>query len=276
MKCQPQLLAGIIAVCQGFSLRTEYWITIHASNQSKHRLGTVKHYCLLMFCSLALWLAAISLYITWDGNVLNEWLDVGLACFVAESLVNISIAAYVFACRTAVVFWLRGSCVWRVGQLPRWATVIDTWGSDWILSPVSDVWQPTPSLLITSFTLATGHLCLGPDNTEFFLRRVFGAQTDVEAQFTACARCSVVFHTSVLVPVCLNFMVNITCCCALLLIHNSFSHILNAVHPVYGHTCVCFNLLCEGGEWQMIDSTRSSQFRSGSYMSPQLHIKLCW
>lgn len=45
--------------------------------------------------------------------------------------------------------------------------LIDTWDGDWILSPVSDVWQLTPSLLITSFTQATGLLCLGQHNTAF-------------------------------------------------------------------------------------------------------------
>lgn len=38
--------------------------------------------------------------------------------------------------------------------------LIDTRDDDWILSPEPDVWQPTPSLLITSFTPTTG--LLGP------------------------------------------------------------------------------------------------------------------
>lgn len=45
--------------------------------------------------------------------------------------------------------------------------LIDTWDGDWFLNPASDMWQPTPSLLITSFTQATGLLCLGPHNTAF-------------------------------------------------------------------------------------------------------------
>lgn len=66
-------------------------------------------------------------------------------------------------CCCALTTWLSVYCVWPVGQLlvGHWLT------HDWILSPVSGVWQLTPSLLITSFTQTTGLLTLGPHNTTF-------------------------------------------------------------------------------------------------------------
>lgn len=60
------------------------------------------------------------------------------------------------------VFGLRVSCLG--------GPVIDAGDGDWILTPVPEVWRLTPSLLIASFTHATGLLRLQPHNPTFSLR----------------------------------------------------------------------------------------------------------
>lgn len=165
-----------IVMCQGISQGTLNRITSHASNQSKHRLVIVIRYYVLVLCSLALWLTVINLYITLDGDVTKVWVHVGSASRVAEVLLFISMPVYKFACRTTVL--LRGSShtvfdllVHRLG-----GPLIDTWDGEWIPSPVSEVWQLTPSLLITSFTQSTGLLCLRLYNTtllRFLLQCIF-------------------------------------------------------------------------------------------------------
>lgn len=146
---------------------------------------------LSFFCSLAPWLAVINLYITLQGDVTKVWVHVGSSYLIADALVYISIPVFKFACRTTVVL-LRGSSYTVFDLLVNClgGPVIDTWDGDWILSPAPKVWQLTPSLLITSFTQATGLLCLGPHNTTF-------SYWDFFLQFSQ----SFCFHTSIVVVI---------------------------------------------------------------------------
>lgn len=128
--------------------------------------------------------------------------------------------------------------------------LIDTWDGDWILSPVSEVWQLTPSLLITSFTQATGLLCLGPHIT---------ASSYWVCAHSLSTRGSDRSH--------------------LLLLCTSFNFwllydILNAANPACVSS-IWINLWC-CGEWQLIDSASRTPVGSGSYMSPQLCMESCW
>lgn len=88
----------------------------------------------------------------------------------ADALFSICTPACKFACRTAVLL-LPGSSYTVFDLLVNClgGPMIDTWDGDWILSPLPKVWQLTPSLLITSFTQATGLLCLGAHNTTFWV-----------------------------------------------------------------------------------------------------------
>lgn len=132
---------------------------MHQINQN--RLVIVIHYYALVLCSLAPWLAVINLHLTLAGVVTKVWVHVcsaslcQYACYkvcMQESRLSVYVAHH-------RLFDLVVNCLG--------GPLIDTWDGDWILSPVSEVWQLTPSLLITSFTQAAGLLCLGPHNTTF-------------------------------------------------------------------------------------------------------------
>lgn len=127
--------------------------------------------------------------------------------------------------------------------------VIDTCDGDWILSPVAEVWQLTPSLLITSFTQATGLLRLGPHNTTFSYWDFF------------CSAQSFCLHMSI-IAVSQNT--------STLAIHLNFltTFLYNpTVKPVsFSGSSIC---LYGVHECQMIDSTNFSQVESGIYMSPK-------
>lgn len=113
------------------------------------------------------------------------------------------------------------------------------------------MWQPTPSMLITSFTQATGLLCLGPHNTAFshWVCSALLSPSSSPTSFTVEIK-------------------HFSCCYALLSTFDSFSIFekqqtqLVFVHHLSGLICDCF-----GAEWQVIDSASSSPAGSGSYMS---------
>lgn len=194
----------------------------------------------MLLPSRVVWLDVINLYITWDGDVTKVWVHVGSVFSFAEAPVYLDIPAYKIARRTTVELWLRGSTytVFELLVNCLGGPLIDTWDSDLILSPVSDVWQPTPSLLITSFTQATGLLCLGPHTAAFPYSFSYTAQ-------------SVFFYTPIVVV-----LEHLLCCIQLLT-------------PSIFCSWIWTNLWCSGDEWQLIDSASSSPFGSGRYMSPQ-------
>lgn len=138
--------------------------------------------------------------------------------------------------------------------------LIDTWDGDWILSPVSDVWQLTPSLLITSFTQATGLLCLGQHNTAF---SYWGFFSEVLTVFFFLTHIYGGRDRSPLLLLWTSF--------------NFWLHILNAANAASFYLLsIWIDLWLGGDEWQMIDSATFSPVWSGSYMSPQLCMKSCW
>lgn len=114
----------------------------------------------------------------------------------------------------STVFDLRVSCLG--------GPVIDAWDGDWILNPVPEVWQLTPSLLITSFTQATGLLCLGPHNTTF-------------SYWDFCQQCSqpLCFHMS-------SVAAHLSCWHMLFNMFFIYTYYKNDSLPcLSGHLCTC-------------------------------------
>lgn len=153
-----------VHVCQGTLQWVLYHTTSCASVDPNHGLIIVRHTAVLVSCSLALTQAVIlghdrgECHKTMNTRwlyVINCWcpslhLYPGMGLKTAELLLLNS---------PHTMSDLHVSCLG--------GPVIDAWDSDWILNPVPDVWQLTPSLQITSFTQATGFLCLGPYHTTF-------------------------------------------------------------------------------------------------------------